>query len=98
MPDQQRGKHRALQKRVTGGWAHNLQHLELPQTVAEQVTWALQQIEQRGQALLEEAQYGAAAQQLEPSMVQTALQAIRTHLEQQGDLRGQAMTENLIAP
>ena len=36
------------------------------------------------------------AVRLDPAMVQTALNAIRTHLAQQGDLRSQAIEEKLI--
>lgn len=68
------------------------------QSVADQVTWALQQIDQRTKELLEEAEYGEAAQQLDPALIQTAVQAIRSHLEQQGDLRSKAIAEHLIAP
>jgi hypothetical protein len=68
------------------------------QSVAEQVRWSLQQIQQRIQELLEEAQHGAAAQLLEPALIQTAVHAIRVHLEKEGDLRAQAIEENLIAP
>jgi hypothetical protein len=67
------------------------------QRVAEQVTWSLQQIEQQINALLEEAQYGAAAQTLEPALIETALHAIRAHLEKEGDLRAKAIEEHLIA-
>lgn len=75
-------------------------HRDFPpelQSVAEQVDWSLQQIQQRGQALLEEADYSAAARTVEPAMVQTAIAAIRSHLEKEGDLRGKAIAEQLIA-
>lgn len=74
-------------------------HRDFPahvQHVADQVEWALAHIQHNGKALLEEAQYGDAAAQLDPAMVQTALNAIRTHLAQQGDLRAQAIEEKLI--
>lgn len=67
------------------------------QGVAAQVTWSLQQIHQRGKELLEEAEHRSAAQMLEPSLVQTAIDAIRSHLEKEGDLRSKAIEENLIA-
>jgi hypothetical protein len=57
----------------------------------------LQQIQQRSQELLEEAQHGAAAQKLDPILLQTALHAISAHLEKAGDLRAKAIAENLIA-
>ena len=70
--------------------------LQQVQRVADQVEWALAHIQYNGKALLEEAQYGDAAAQLDPTMVQTALDAIRTHLAQQGDLRSQAIEEKRI--
>lgn len=65
--------------------------------VAAQVTWALQQIQQHCGALLVEAEHHAAAQMLDPDLIQSAIDAIRTHLEQEGDLRAKAIAENLIA-
>jgi hypothetical protein len=67
------------------------------QSVAAQITWSLQQLQQRINELLEEAQHGAAAQILDASLIQTALHAIRAHLEKEGDLRAKAIEENLIA-
>jgi hypothetical protein len=56
----------------------------------------LAHIQHNGKALLEEAQHGDAAAKLDPAMVQTAVNAIRAHLVQQGDLRAQAIEEKLI--
>ncbi len=75
-------------------------HRDFPegvQRVEDQVAWALQQIQQKGQALLEEATYGDAAKTIEPSLVASAVNAIRSHLDKEGDLRSQAIEENLIA-
>jgi hypothetical protein len=74
-------------------------HRDFPehvQHVAQQVEWALAHIQHSGKALLAEAQYDEAAARLDPAMVQTAINTIRTHLAQQGDLRGQAIEEKLI--
>ena len=74
-------------------------HRDFPedvQRVADQVEWALAHIQHNGKALLEEAQYGDAAARLDSAMVQTALNTIRTHRAQQGDLRSQAIEEKLI--
>ncbi len=65
--------------------------------MAEQVDWALQQIEHKSRELLEEAEHGEAAQMLDPAMVHRAVEAIRSHLDKEGDLRSQAIAENLIA-
>jgi hypothetical protein len=67
------------------------------QHVADQVDWTLQQIEHKSQELLEEAEHGEAALTLEPAMVRRAVEAIRSHLNTEGDLRSQAIAENLIA-
>ena len=64
--------------------------------MADQVEWALAHIQHNGKALLEEAQHGNAAARLDLTMVQTALNAIRAHLAQQGNLRAQAIEEKLI--
>jgi hypothetical protein len=66
-------------------------------SVAAQVSWSLHQIQQRLPELLEEAQQGAAAQILEPSLIETAVHAIRVHLEKEGNLRAKAIVEHLIA-
>lgn len=65
-------------------------------SVAEQVEWAFTHIQQHGKTLLEEAQHGEAAARLDPALVQQAIQDVRTHLVQQGDLRSQAIAEKLI--
>ena len=75
-------------------------HRDFPagvQRVVDQVDWALQQIERKSKELLEEAEHGEAAQRLEPVMVHRAVEAIRSHLEKEGDLRSQAIAEHLIA-
>jgi hypothetical protein len=74
-------------------------HRDFPEQVqraADQVEWALAHIQHNGKALLDEAQHGEAAAKLDPAMVQNAVNAIRAHLVQQGDLRSQAMEEKLI--
>ena len=75
-------------------------HREFPEgleEIASQVAWALGQIQDHGQELLIEAQYSDAAQMLDPALVGSAIDAIRSHLEKQGDLRGKAVEEKLIA-
>jgi hypothetical protein len=76
-------------------------HRDFPagvERVADQVAWALAQIEQHGTSLLEEAEHHDAAQRLEPSLVHTAINAMRSHLAKYADLRPQAIEEKLIAP
>ena len=75
-------------------------HRDFPEGVAsvtEQLTWSFQQIRERGKELLEEAEHGSAAQKLEPSLVQSGIDAIRAHLDKNGDLRSKAIKDNLIS-
>ena len=65
--------------------------------VADQISWALGQITEKGKELLEEAEYTPAAQTLDPALVQAGLQAIQSHLENEGDLRSKAIKDKLIA-
>ncbi len=65
--------------------------------VENQVAWSLGHLGDKTAELLEEAAHGPAAQAVEPAMLRSAVAVIRSHLEQQGDLRGQAIKENLIA-
>ena len=74
-------------------------HRDFPEgltRVADQVDWALQQIRENGKELLKEADYGPAAQLLEPSLVEAAIDSIRAHLDKHRDLRPQAIEEKLI--
>ncbi len=64
--------------------------------VADQVEWALSQIKDNGQELLEQAEYGDAAKLLDASMVKKALDGVRAHLKRNSELRPQAITEKLI--
>ncbi len=66
-------------------------------SVADQIAWSLQEIIERGKELLEEAEYHSAAGALEPSLIQIVLDAIRAHLNKEGDLRSKAIEESLIA-
>ena len=63
-----------------------------------QIAWALQQIDEKCKELLEEAEHSSAAQILDPSLVQAAQDAIRAHLDKEGDLRSKAIKDNLISP
>ena len=75
-------------------------HREFPdglKTVSVQVEWAFQQIQNNAKELLEEADYGPAAKLLEPSLVATAIDSIKTHLSKHSGLRPAAVEENLIA-
>ena len=76
-------------------------HRDFPQgvkRVADQVAWALEQIEQQGTTLLQEAEHHDAAKMLEPALVHTAIEAITSHLAKHAALRPQAIEEKLITP
>lgn len=74
-------------------------HVDFPEgmtSAAEQITWSLQQIKEKGKELLEQAEHGSAAQTLDPSLVQASLASIKAHLENEGDLRAKAIADKLI--
>ena len=65
--------------------------------IPQQVTWALQQIQESSKELLEEAEHSSAAEMLDPSLVPAAIDAIKAHLDREGDLRSKAIEQNLIS-
>jgi hypothetical protein len=74
-------------------------HREFPEGlvgIQGQVAWSLKHLSGKTKDLLEEAEYGQAAQAVVPSMLQSAIKNINSHLEQQGDLRSKAIRDNLI--
>ncbi len=66
--------------------------------VPDQVTWSLTQLTQRTADLLTEAGHTPAAESLDPQLLQSAATLITNHLQQQGDLRAQAITAGIIDP
>ncbi len=64
--------------------------------MAPQISWALTQIREQGQQLLEEAGYPDEAASLDEEMVGAALGAMMAHLEKEGDLRSKAIEQGLI--
>jgi len=75
-------------------------HQDFPQGLvdsAPQVAWALEQIREQGKQLLEEAGYPDAAGSLDEQMVRAATEAVMAHLEKEGDLRSNAISQELIA-
>ena len=75
-------------------------HRDFPEgvnTVAKQVEWSFQKMQNSAKELLEEAEYGQAAQLLEPALVASAIDAIKVHLAKHSELRSKAIEENLIA-
>ena len=75
-------------------------HTEFPDglvDIAGQISWGLEQIRDQGQQMLEAAGYPADAGSLDKEMVQAAAEAVIAHLENEGDLRSQAIDQELIA-
>ena len=74
-------------------------HQDFPEglvDMAPQISWALTQIREQGQQLLEEAGYPDEAASLDEEMVGAALGAVMAHLEKEGDLRSKAIEQGLI--
>jgi hypothetical protein len=63
---------------------------------ASQLAWALGHLRAHAQQLLAAADYPAAAAALDPALLAVALDAVRTHVEQEGDLRAQAIAQGLL--
>ena len=75
-------------------------HVEFPEEIRDidgQVEWALSQIQENAGQYLSEAGHPDAASGLDPEMVQAAIEAIKAHLESEGDLRTVAIEKDLIA-
>ena len=64
--------------------------------VENQVAWSLEQLAEKTSGLLEESEHGPAAESVDPKMLRSALESVQSHLAGQGDLRGQAIKDNLI--
>ena len=74
-------------------------HQDFPDGVDDimpQISWSLAHIRENGQQLLEDAEYVAEARSLDHEMVRAATEAIQTHLENEGDLRLQAIRQGLL--
>jgi len=74
-------------------------HRDFPKgidAVADQVDWSLGQVSERMAELLVEADHAEAAESLDSGMLQSAISQIRSHLQQQGDLRGKAISTGII--
>lgn len=74
-------------------------HVDFPETATEvdkQISWALDQIREKGKNLLAEAGYPDEANNIDPSLVLAATEAISAHLEKEGDLLSVAIERGLI--
>ena len=64
--------------------------------VSEQLDWSLEQVSEHTAELLAEAEYAEAAESVDVGMLHSAVEQIRSHLQQQGDLRGYAVSTGII--
>ena len=74
-------------------------HQDFPDGVgdtASQLAWSLGHLRTHAQELLAEAGYPAAAASLDPVMLASALDAVRAHVEKEGDLRAHAIAQGLL--
>ena len=74
-------------------------HTDFPEGLIDsesQITWALAQIRENGQQLLEEAGFPDEARSLDPEMVGAASDAVIAHLKEEGDLHSKAIDQGLI--
>ena len=74
-------------------------HQDFPEGLddtASQLAWSLAHLRAHAQQLLAEAGYPAAAAALDPALLAAALDAVRAHVEQEGDLRAHAIAQGLL--
>jgi hypothetical protein len=61
-----------------------------------QFAWSLEHLRTHAQELLVEAGHPDAAAALDPALLAAAVDAVRAHVEQEGDLRTQAIAQGLL--
>jgi hypothetical protein len=74
-------------------------HQDFPAGVidtASQLAWSLAHLREHAQQLLADAGYPAEAASLDPAMLASALEAVRAHVEKEGDLRAHAIAQGLL--
>ncbi len=74
-------------------------HQDFPEGVVEtasQLAWSVAHLRAHAQELLAEAGYPVAAAALDPALLAAALDAVRAHVEQEGDLRAHAIAQGLL--
>ena len=80
-------------ERPTDSQCHFPEGLE---EVPQQLDWAFQHIRDNAAELVRAAEFEAEAEGIQPAMVSSALEVLRTHLTGQGNLRGKAIADKLI--
>jgi len=74
-------------------------HQDFPEGVdetASQLTWSVAHLRAHAQELLTDAGYPAAAASLDPALLAAAIDAVRAHVEQEGDLRSYAIAQGVL--
>jgi hypothetical protein len=74
-------------------------HQDFPAGVVDtvsQLAWSLAHLRAYAQQLLADAGSPAAAASLDPVLLASALEAVRAHVEKEGDLRSHAIAQGLL--
>lgn len=74
-------------------------HVAFPEGMVDadaQFDWSLEQLRTQAQELLVEAGHPDAAASLDPELLGAAVDAVRTHVEQEGDLRSRAIDAGVL--
>jgi len=74
-------------------------HQDFPEGMGDtvsQLAWSFAHLRAHAQQLLVDAGYPAAAAALDPALLAAALDAVRAHVEQEGDLRAYAIAQGLL--
>jgi len=74
-------------------------HVDFPEGVADadsQFAWSLEHARTHAKELLAEAGYPAAAAGVDSALLDAAVDAVRAHVEQEGDLRTHAIARGLL--
>jgi hypothetical protein len=74
-------------------------HQDFPAGVGDttsQLAWSLGHLRTHAQELLVEAGYPTEAAALDPALLASALDAVQTHVEREGDLRSRAIAQGLL--
>ena len=74
-------------------------HIDFPEgvdDVEKQLVWSLNQVREKIQQLLEEAEYPDEANSIDSEMLNAATVAVDAHLKKEGDLRPQAIAQGAL--
>lgn len=74
-------------------------HQDFPEGLvdgAAQLAWSVTHLREHAQELLAEAGYAAEAATIDPALVDEALAAVAAHLDNEGDLRPQAIARSVL--